>query len=156
MEIRRSHDRHISTMGFPILVRRHLILNRGPGPIFYLLSWVKPLNKSLDLVFEPNQVSYGVSCLSFLHDDVIKWKHIPSYRPWQGFPWLPVSSPHKGQWHRALMFSLNCTLIKGWVSNREAGDLICHHAHYDVIVMLSDFTTHLDPRWYCQSLRPRT
>ena len=33
------------------------------------------------------------------------------------------------------MFSLICTWINGGVSNREAGDLRGHHAHYDVAVM---------------------
>ena len=42
---------------------------------------------------------------------------------------------HKGQWHGALMFSLICTWINGWVNNRDAGDLRRHNAHYDVIVM---------------------
>ena len=43
----------------------------------------------------------------------------------------PVNSPYKGQWRRALMFSLMCTRI----NNGEAGDLRRHHAHYDVTVM---------------------
>ena len=43
----------------------------------------------------------------------------------------PVNSPHKGQWRRALMFSLIC----GWADNRDAGDLWRHRVHYDVIVM---------------------
>ena len=30
MEIRRSYDRLISTMGFPILVRRYLYIESGP------------------------------------------------------------------------------------------------------------------------------
>ena len=30
--------------------------------------------------------------------------------------------PHKGQWRVALMFSLICAWINGWVNNREAGD----------------------------------
>ena len=47
----------------------------------------------------------------------------------------PVNSTHKGQWRGALMFSLICTWINGWVSNREAGDLRRQQAHYDVIVM---------------------
>ena len=46
-----------------------------------------------------------------------------------------VNSPHKGQWGGALMFSLICPWINGWVNNREAGDLRCHHAHYDITVM---------------------
>ena len=48
----------------------------------------------------------------------------------------PVNSPHKGQWHGALMFSLICAWINGWVNNRKACDLRRHrHAHYDAIVM---------------------
>ena len=39
----------------------------------------------------------------------------------------PVYSPHKGQWHRALIFSLVCVWINGWVNIKSA--------HYDVIVM---------------------
>ena len=45
-------------------------------------------------------------------------------------------SPHKGQWRGALVFSLFCAWINGWVNNREAGDLRRHRAHYDVTVML--------------------
>ena len=52
-----------------------------------------------------------------------------------GIHWSPVNSPHKGQWRRALIFSLICIWINGWVNNREAGDLRCYRAHYDVIVM---------------------
>ena len=33
------------------------------------------------------------------------------------------------------MFSLTCAWINSWVNNREAGDLGCHCAHYDVTVM---------------------
>ena len=33
MEIRRSYDRLISTMGFPIPVRRHLYIESGPKPL---------------------------------------------------------------------------------------------------------------------------
>ena len=50
---------------------------------------------------------------------------------------VPVNSPHKSQWHGALMFSLICAWINVWVNTGEAGDLKCHHAHYDVIVMWS-------------------
>ena len=48
---------------------------------------------------------------------------------------VPVNSPHKGQWRGALMFSLICAWINGWVNNREAGDLGRHRGHYDVNVM---------------------
>ena len=71
-----------------------------------------------------------------IHDDVIKWKHFLRYWPFvRGIHRSPVNSPHKGQWRGALMFSLICAWIKGWVSNGEAGDLRRHRAHFDVTVM---------------------
>ena len=73
---------------------------------------------------------------SSLHDDVIKWKHFPRYWPFvRGIHRSPVNSPHKGQWRGAFMFSLIYVWINRWVNNREAGDLRCYRAHYDVIVM---------------------
>ena len=39
----------------------------------------------------------------------------------------------------ALMFSFICVWINAWVNNREAGDLRCDHAHYDVIAMSLSF-----------------
>ena len=48
---------------------------------------------------------------------------------------VQVNSPHKGQWRGALIFSLICVWINGWVNNRKAGDLRRHRAHYVVIVM---------------------
>ena len=49
---------------------------------------------------------------------------------------VSVTSPHTGQWRGALMFSLICAWIKGWVNNHEAGDLRRHRGHYDVSVMI--------------------
>ena len=40
--------------------------------------------------------------------------------------------PAQDQWRRALMVSLICARINGWVNNREAGDLRCHCTHYDI------------------------
>ena len=72
----------------------------------------------------------------FTYDDVIKWKHFPRYWPFVwGIHRSPVNSPHKGQWRGALMLSLICVWINGWVYNREAGDLWRHRTHYDVRVM---------------------
>ena len=71
-----------------------------------------------------------------VHDDVIKGKLFPCYWPFmRGIPRSPVNSPHKGQWRGALMFSLICVWINGWVNNRETGDLRRYRARYDVIVM---------------------
>ena len=72
------------------------------------------------------------------HDDVIKWKHFPRYWPFlRGIHRSPVNSPHKGQWSGALMFSVIRAWMNCWVSNREAGDLRRHRAHYDFTVMRS-------------------
>ena len=71
------------------------------------------------------------------HDDVIKWKHFLRYWPFvRGIHRSPVNSTHKGQWRGALMFSLICAWINGWVNNCKAGDLRRHRAHYDVTVMV--------------------
>ena len=71
------------------------------------------------------------------HDDVIKWKHFLRYWPFvRGIHRSPVNSPHKGQWRAALMSSLICAWINGWVNNREAGDLRRHRTNYDVTVMI--------------------
>ena len=60
----------------------------------------------------------------------------------------PVNSNDKGQWRGALMFSLICAWINGWVNNRKAGDWRHTRAHYDVIVMqaLADDNFHYDDR----------
>ena len=80
------------------------------------------------------------------HDDVIKWKHFPRYWPFvRGIHRSPVNSPHKDQWRRALMFSLICTRINGWVNNGEAGDFRRYRAHYDVTVMEYILTTSASP-----------
>ena len=70
---------------------------------------------------------HHMSVMVSQHDDVIKWKHFPRYWPFvRGIHRSPVNSPHKGQWRGALMFSLICAWINGWVNNREAGDLTLH------------------------------
>ena len=71
-----------------------------------------------------------------IHDDFIKWKLFPRYWPFvRGIHRSPVNCPHKGQSRGALMFSLICVWINGWVNNHEAGDLRRYRGHYDVIVM---------------------
>ena len=93
------------------------------------------------LVSSKSDPRYNSHCIAFqhvtyIHDDVIKWKHFPRYWPFvRGVHRSPVNSPHKGQWRGALMFSLICARMNGWVNNGEAGDLRRHRTHYDVIVM---------------------
>ena len=44
--------------------------------------------------------------------------------------WIPRTKASDSE------FSLICAWINGWVNNREAGELRCHRAHYDVIMIL--------------------
>ena len=107
-----------------------------------------------------SRVSQGICCCGYEywtgigyevnkardHDDVIKWRHFPRYWSFvRGIHLSPVNSPHKGQRRGALMFSLICVWINGWVNNREAGDLRRHRAYYDVIVMQSTFFLKIAP-----------
>ena len=74
------------------------------------------------------------------HDDVIKWKYFPCYWPFvRGIHRSPVNSPHKGKWRGALVFSLICVWINGWINNRQTGDLRRYPAHYDVILMKYEY-----------------
>ena len=101
---------------------------------FIFLTHIAVFNGPCKLL---TQVRPQTLTLSKCHDDVIKWKYFPRYWPFvRGIHRSPVNFPHKGQWRGAFMFSLICAWIKGWVNNREAGDLRRHRTHYDVIVML--------------------
>ena len=78
----------------------------------------------------------------------MKWKHFPRY--WllaRGIHRSPVNFPPKGQSRGALMISLICAWINGWVNNGEAGDLRRNRAHYDVAIILfhtlTDDGTHI-------------
>ena len=98
------------------------------------------------------------------HDDVIKWKHFPHYWPSvRAIHWSLVDSPRKGQWRGALLFSLISAWKNGWANNLDAGDLRCHYTHYDVPVMVYNFslsrswtltstlTSMLTPHWWMGS-----
>ena len=61
--------------------------------------------------------------------------------------------PHKGQWRRALMFSLICTWINSWVNNCEASDLRRHCACYDITVMSA---WELPQKWWCHDMETLT
>ena len=98
------------------------------------LKWYKSLTSDCPDIFN------FVFNKSMYHDIVIKWKHFLRYWPFmRRIRRFPVNSPHKGQWRRALMFSLICAWINGWVNNREADDFGRHRPYYDVIVMITPF-----------------
>ena len=81
----------------------------------------------------------GYRDMDSAHDDVIKWKHFPHYWPFAwGIHRSPVNSLHKGQWRRALMFSLICIWINGCKGSKQLwGWWFQMLSHYDVIVMKS-------------------
>ena len=112
-----------------------IMVNSNTGRLFILIKVILKATE-INLPKLLTTLSNWVCWRPVWHDDVIKWKHFPRY--WQ-FVWgiqrSPVNSPHKGQWRGALMFSLICAQINGWVNNREAGDLRRHQAHCDVILM---------------------
>ena len=106
-----------------------------------------------DLVLAP-RTGFGMSRYPLFHIPLFKaqststawWRHkmecFPRYWPFvRGIHRSPVNSLHKGQWRGALMFSLICAWIIGWVNNRKAGDLRRHRAHYDVTVMCYIYST---------------
>ena len=63
--------------------------------------------------------------------------------------WIPLTKASDAElW----CFLWSAPWINSWVNNREAGDLRRHHAHYDVIVMITHAATRngkrqMDP-WY--------
>ena len=110
---------------------------RGALMLSLICAWINETIVRLVIWDAMVLIMTPLSLLSYVcHDDVIKWKHFPRNWPFvRGIHWSTVNSPHKGQWRRALMFSLIFVWINGSVNNREAGDLRRHRAHYDVIVM---------------------
>ena len=95
----------------------------------------------------PKQTNWFPVTGNYIHDDVIKWKPFPRY--WffvRGIHLLPLNSPSKGQWRGALMFSMICAWINGWVNNHQAGDLRRHRAHYDVISTITHSVSTITPK----------
>ena len=109
---------------------------------FIKLTWLRSEAQNLGKAFASFANSGRIDrTAARSHDDVIKWKHFPRYWPFvRGIHRSTVNSPHKGQWRGALMYSLICVWINGWVNNREAGDLRRYPAHYDVTVMTSSIS----------------
>ena len=96
--------------------------------VFIIIFWYQKLFNFFNCILPVLQL--------FIHDDIIKWKHFPYNWPFvQGIHQSPVNSLYKGKWCRALVFSLSWGWTNGWVNNHKAGDLRCHHAHYDVTAM---------------------
>ena len=89
-------------------------------------------NSNLQLILDVNRCNKREICKEFrLLGNIFRVTgHLCG--EFTGHRWIP----HKGQWRRALMFSLICVWINGCVNNGKAGDLRHHRFQYDVIVML--------------------
>ena len=63
-----------------------------------------------------------------------------------GHRWIPLTKASDAElW----CFLWSAPWINIWVNNREAGDLRCHHAHHDVIIMSHHF-----PSCVCGHVHP--
>ena len=112
----------------------HLCLNQNGG---------RPVDDNFSIKSRTLQTMQCVN--DHIPDEIARFFHIVPWRCHQmetfsallAFVWgihrSPVNSPHKGQWRGALMFSLICVWINGWVHNAEAGDLRHSRTHYDVL-----------------------
>ena len=129
-------------MRIHILLRRHLYIetwSRSPSILWIFVITSRCRGSPICYYLRKSTTTVPLPMHHVLHDDVIKWKHLPRYWPFvRGIHWSPDHTPHKGQWRKALMFSLICVWINGWVNNRATGNL---RRHYDVIVMWNFFST---------------
>ena len=119
-----------SKSDFTILVHllNHLIIHRKTGnrPYFSrsqyaLFRWIS-IYAVVTRKLEYNPCSSGASSCQF-HDcssakSVLTWwRH-----QMETFSELLAICAHKGQWRGALLFSLICVWINGWINNHEVGD----------------------------------
>ena len=140
VEIRRSYDRLISTMGFPILVRRHIYIESGP----WLSEWKFGFRLTVPIFSKfPAIHTHITQKTKYWMPFLTWWRHYMEtfFALLALCGWIhqaPVDFPHKGQWREALMFFLICAWTNDWANNRDGGNLRCHHALYGVAVMSSD------------------
>ena len=115
---------------------KELIMYRWIGVLLY-----KTLRSSIwNQLYKNADLPWHMTSHSQLHQAPPWWRHQMEtvsalLALCAGNSPVPVNSPLKGQCRGALMFSLICVWINGWVNNREAGDLRRRRGHYDVIVM---------------------
>ena len=64
VEIRRSYDRLISTMGFPILVRWHLYIESGPWSLYVIIR--KSFGKAFCACHESHRICRRTICIQMV------------------------------------------------------------------------------------------
>ena len=67
----------------------------------------------------------------------------PLCREFTGHLWIPLTKASDVE----LWCFFDVRLNKTWINNHEAGDLRCHRAHYDVIIMLHIFPPQVRETW---------
>ena len=108
-----------------------------PGePIGTLMHRLTPRNNKVNAINlcihdVPNEMIHANQFRS--HDGVIKWKHFPPNCPFAGNRGIPLTKASDAE-HWCFLWS--APGINGRVNSREAGDLIRHRSHYDLIVMV--------------------
>ena len=108
---------------FPMPLSWSLVIFVLKGIIIYIYIYFFFTSKYWSKTWRPSWLQMYNFFLFFFHDDVIKWKHYLRYWPFvRGIHQSPMNSPHKSQWRGALMFSLICAWMNGWVNTHEAGD----------------------------------
>ena len=107
----------------------------------------------LRFVFTMAHQCWRIAGFHHTHDDVINGNIFRVTGHLCGEFRSPVNSPHKGQWRAALMFSLICARLNGWVNNGEAGDLRHHRAHYDVTVMSVNNADSISMSWRSHAMQ---
>ena len=119
-----------------------------PSPLqFWAMVCIRLIVITNSQILRWFSASYHNRTPNAYHGGVIKWKHFPGYWPFvRGIHHSPVNSPHKGQWQRALEFSLIFAWMIGWVNNRDDGYLTRHRVHYDATVMMASKSSMY--RWY--------
>ena len=112
--------------GHPDLLAKHYFHFVQNSTIFFQLIYNLQLNAEDIFKSDPDGILgwfhlTHTACSPLIHhEDIIKWKHFPCNRTFMwGIHRLLVNTPHKSQWPGALMFSLLCTWINGWVNNYE-------------------------------------
>ena len=122
-----------------------LALCEGNSPVTGEFPSQRPVMRSLDVFFDLHlnkRLSKQSRRWWFETPSRSLWRHCNvwglserlSY--WELIENISRKFTYNGQWCRVAMFSLIYTWTNGWLNNRDAGDLRCHHAHYDITVCM--------------------
>ena len=120
---RKFHHDDVVIIMFCMAITDQLDIMLSPS---FPWQYISPTVRRQSLIFHFTMYS-GIIITNRTHNDAIKWKHFPRYWPFvRRIHRSPVNSSHKVQWRGALMFSLICAWMNGWVNNRDAGGLRRH------------------------------